>query len=83
VIKNSVFYIEDNSAGQWPPGTVIENSVLVWDGVGSPPSLTPMPGLTITTDVSVWENAKADWLARHGCTSFGNCSHLTDPTPSA
>jgi hypothetical protein len=41
-----------------------------------------MPGLTITTDQSVWETAKADWLARHGCTSFGSCTRLTDPTPT-
>jgi hypothetical protein len=84
VIRNSVFLIEDNSAGEWPPGTVLENVTLVWaPDSGSAPSLDPMPGLTITTDMSVWENAKADWLAQHGCTSLGNCSHLTDPTPSA
>jgi hypothetical protein len=82
VIRNSVILIEDNAAGEWPPGTVLENVTLVWDPAsGSAPSLDPMPGLTITTDESVWETAKADWLARHGCTSFGNCTRLTDPTP--
>jgi hypothetical protein len=83
VIRNSIIRIDDNSAGEWPPGTVLENVVLVWDPTtGSAPSLDPMPGLTITTDQSVWETAKADWLARHGCTSFGSCTRLTDPTPT-
>jgi hypothetical protein len=81
VIRNSVFLIEDNSAGEWPPGTVLENVTLVWDpSSGSAPSLEPMPGLTITTDMSVWENAKHRWLERHGCTSFGNCARLLNPT---
>jgi hypothetical protein len=81
VIRNSVFFIEDNHAGEWPPGTVLENVTLVWDpSSGSAPSLEPMPGLTITTDMSVWENAKQRWLERHGCTSFGNCARLLNPT---
>ena len=82
IIRNSTFFIEDNAAGEWPPGTVLENVTLVWDPAsGSAPSLDPMPGLTITSDVNVWQSAKADWLARHGCISFGNCSHLTGLAP--
>jgi hypothetical protein len=81
VIRNSVFFIEDNHAGEWPPGTVLENVTLVWDPAsGSAPSLDPMPGLTITTDTSVWENAKQRWLERHGCMAFGTCARLLNPT---
>jgi hypothetical protein len=81
IIRNSTFFIEDNAAGEWPPGTVLENVTLVWDPAsGSAPSLDPMPGLTITTDVSVWEDAKQRWLERHGCTSFGNCARLLNPS---
>jgi hypothetical protein len=81
VIRNSIFLIEDNNAGEWPPGTVLENVTLVWDPAsGTAPSLDPMPGLTITTDLSVWENAKQRWLGRHGCISFGNCARLLNPT---
>ena len=81
IIRNSVIFIEDNSAGEWPPGTVLENVTLVWDPAsGSAPSLNPMPGLTITTDMSVWENARQRWLERHGCTSLGNCTRLLNPS---
>jgi RTX calcium-binding nonapeptide repeat (4 copies) len=80
VIRDSVFYVEDSAAGDWPAGTVIENSILVWNGEGTL-SLGSMPGLRITTNLNVWRAARQDWLDRHGCTSFGNCSRLTDPIP--
>jgi RTX calcium-binding nonapeptide repeat (4 copies) len=82
VIRNSVFYVEDDSAGEWPPGTVIQDSTLVWNGDGEL-SLNSMPGLTITTNTGVWEAARQDWLHRHGCTSFGNCDRLLNPIPPA
>jgi hypothetical protein len=80
VIRNSVFYVEDSAAGDWPAGTVIENSILIWNGEGTL-SLGSMPGLRITTNLNVWRAARQDWLDRHGCTSFGNCSRLTNPIP--
>jgi hypothetical protein len=80
VIRDSVFYVEDSAAGDWPAGTVIENSILVWNGEGTL-SLGSMPGLKITTNLNVWRAARQDWLDRHGCTSFGNCDRLTDPIP--
>jgi hypothetical protein len=79
VIRNSVFYVEDSAAGEWPAGTTIENSVLVWNGDGTL-SLRKMPGLKITTRLRVWRAARRDWLDRHGCTSFGHCRKLMHPS---
>jgi hypothetical protein len=81
-IRNSVFLIEDDSAGEWPPGTTFDNVTLVWNPAsGSAPSLEPRPGLRITTDRRVWTAARQDWLDRHGCTAFGACANITTPIP--
>jgi hypothetical protein len=58
-----------------PPGARIDscsNNIVVWlgggsfpGGLGTDPS-SGQPCFAVTTDVSVWDNAKADWLARHG-----------------
>ena len=69
---------QDIAAGDWPAGTVIENSVLVWSGDGTL-SLGKMPGLKITTRLRVWRAARRDWLDCHGCSSFGHCSRLRHP----
>ena len=37
---------------------------IVWTGSGKYPYAVP-PGFTVTTNKSVWENAKKAWLARH------------------
>ena len=37
-------------------------------GTGDIPMST-LPGMTLTTNRSVWDNARADWLSRHGCTA--------------
>lgn len=83
VLRNSVFLVEKIPNGgdtSFPPGTVAENVRVVWLGGGPFPGTVPT-GVTITTDRSVWDNARADWLARHGCSSFDSCSKLTDPDP--
>ena len=71
-VRNTIFRLDMASYSsclpqQWPAGTY-ENVTLVWAGTG--PYATAggcnnvLPsGVTLTTDVSVWNNAKAAWLA--------------------
>jgi hypothetical protein len=70
IIRNSVLRVDRYSAYgpsemSFPPGTTAENSILVWLGPGLYPAPLP-PGLEMTTDVTVWERARAQWLCRHG-----------------
>lgn len=44
-----------------PPGPH-SNNVIVWTGAGAYPGPVPL-GFRVTTDVGVWEKARADWLA--------------------
>jgi hypothetical protein len=84
IIRNSVFVAEkfNGSPDDWPVGTVMQNVTVVWLGQGAFPMST-LPGMTLTTNRSVWDNARADWLSRHGCTAFGSCSEaLYDPSVS-
>ena len=69
-IRDSVLRVDRYSAYGpsemlFPPGTVVENSVLVWLGPGAYPASLP-PGLRVTSDVGVWDRARATWLCRHG-----------------
>jgi hypothetical protein len=54
---------------KWPVGTY-NNVTLVWTGAGSYPAVPA--GVTVTTDVSVWNDAKQHWLDQHG---------YAEPTP--
>lgn len=49
-----------------PPDRTSESvgNVMVWGGSGSFP-YPVYPGWEVTTDVSVWDNAKAAWMASH------------------
>jgi hypothetical protein len=49
-----------------PPDRCSEsvNNVMVWGGAGAFP-YPVYPGWTVTTDLSVWTNARAAWLAAH------------------
>ena len=70
-VRNTIFKLDMPSysscvSQQWPPGTY-QNVTLVWAGQG--PYATAggcnnvLPsGVTLTTDVSVWDRAKAAWL---------------------
>jgi hypothetical protein len=82
IIRDSIFVAEKfwNGADDWPPGTVASNVTIVWLGEGEFP-MTVLPGMTLTRDRSVWDRARAVWLARHGCSSFGNCTRLYHPEP--
>ena len=55
---NTDFYI--------PPPDRAESTdcIMVWGGTGSFP-YPVYPGWTVTTDTSVWDNARAAWLAAH------------------
>ena len=84
VVRNSVFYVEtvpnSDSAFPFPAGATVENVTIVW-GADAPFEWDLPQGATLTTDVSVWERARAEWLDRHGCTSFASCTKLTAPDP--
>lgn len=72
VIKDTIFRIDlpsySSCAGnRFPTNATFENVTLVWTGPGSWGSAggctNDVPsGMTVTTDVSVWNNAKAAWL---------------------
>lgn len=75
-IRNTIFRLDAPSyssctGNQWPAGTY-QNVTLVWTGAGSYSTAggctnTLPSGVTLTTDVSVWDNAKAAWLPAQGC----------------
>ena len=83
IIRDSVFFLEDdcyNGCHDWPPGTTADNVVIVWVGAGRFP-MSVLPGMTLTTDRSVWDRAAADWKQRHGCTTIDQpCTRLHNPT---
>jgi hypothetical protein len=84
VIRNSIFLVEQtpnsDSYFPFPPGTVTDNVTIIWLGSGSFRWSVP-PGTTVTTDRTVWDDARATWLARHGCTSLRSCTKLETPDP--
>ena len=84
VIRDSVFFLSDdcyNDCSDWPPGTTASDVILVWTGTGEFP-MSVLPGMTLTTDRSVWDRAVARWTSRHGCTTVDQpCTKLTNPDP--
>ncbi len=82
IIRNSVFFLEDDcysGCKDWPAGTAASNVVVVWVGEGDFP-MSVLPGMTLTTDRSVWDDAVAEWKFRHGCTTIdAPCTRLHDP----
>ncbi|HVL90637.1 MAG TPA: hypothetical protein VM841_10440 [Actinomycetota bacterium] len=83
-IKRSIFLVEQepNSTSffPFPPGTTTEDVTIVWLGDSTFTWKVPS-GTIVTTDRAVWDEARADWLRRHGCSSFLECSRLYDPAP--
>jgi hypothetical protein len=86
VIRDSVFLVErkPNSPSYFPfpAGTITQNVTIVWLGGGKFKWKVP-PGTRVVTDRAVWDSARADWLNRHGCTSFFSCAKLLTPDPFA
>ena len=85
VVRDTVFRLDmpsysSCSSQKWPAGTY-QNVTLVWTGsqpyasAGGCANVLP-PGVTLTTDVSVWDNAKAAWTA-------GTATPSTPATPTA
>jgi hypothetical protein len=72
VVRNSIFRLDVPSYSActsqvWPTGTY-QDVVLVWTGAGPYASAGGCanalpPGVRLTTDVGVWDRAKAAWLA--------------------
>jgi hypothetical protein len=67
-IKNSIFFVPGLSVNgtasmTFPAGTTATNSTLVW--LGSGPYTVPA-GMTVSTDINVWNNARNAWLTAHG-----------------
>jgi hypothetical protein len=70
VVRNTILLAERVAARcrtpmHFPEGTY-ENVTLVWLGPGDYPGRLPDSGVTVTRDRSVWAEARADWLSRHG-----------------
>lgn len=71
-LHNNIFRVDQdaNNVGLGIPAdnklVSCSNNIMVWLGSGSYPDPLPEDCFTITTDVSVWDNAKTDWLSRHG-----------------
>jgi hypothetical protein len=62
----------------WAPG-YYQNVTLVWLGPGDYPMPLP-PGVRQTKDISVWNDARALWLERHGCDRVTKtCRYLERP----
>lgn len=72
-------------ANQWPAGTY-RDVTLVWDPAtpGMAYDGPPLPaGVTLTTDPTVWHEAKARWLADHQCDELGLTCAFEPPDPVA
>ena len=84
IIRDSVFFLEEDcysGCEDWPPGTQATNVTVVWVGEGEFP-MSLLPGMTLTTDRTVWEDAVARWKERHGCTTIDRaCTKLHTPDP--
>jgi fibronectin type 3 domain-containing protein len=68
IVRDSVFLVEERGAANnqpFPADFTAENVTLVWLGDGPYPFQVP-PGVTVATDPEIWEQARENWLARHG-----------------
>ena len=82
-VENVIFRVDSyNTAGDatmaFAPGRY-SNVTLLWLGRGDYPIRLPS-GVRVTRDTSVWDQARASWLARHGCSADANqCAFLRRP----
>ncbi len=68
-IHNSIFRADELPDYEFlgiPEGKLVSssNNIVVWQGVGDPPTLPD--GFTLTQDMSVWDNAVLKWKIDHG-----------------
>jgi acid phosphatase len=64
----------------WPKGSY-DHVTFVWTNSRAYPGTLPT-GVKLTHDVSVWDNAKASWLARHADDGTGGGTPTPSPTSS-
>jgi hypothetical protein len=67
IVHDNIFLIEKKSTGgnyTIPSGTDAWNNIVVWTGGGAFPDKLPQ-GFKVTTDISIWNNAKANWIKKH------------------
>jgi hypothetical protein len=69
VVRNTIIVIPQlsvNGAGSmdWPSGTYT-NVTLIWLGGGNYPGTLPVSGVTVSTNLNIWTQAKNAWLASH------------------
>ena len=78
-IRDSLFRVDHwPLEAEFPLGT-FDNVTIVWTGNGSIPVQIPA-GVTVTTDLNVWLDARRDWLEAYGCDLAGNsCNGLLGP----
>lgn len=80
-VRDSVFRVDraTEKMATFPDGT-FDNVTVVWLGEGDYPAEVP-PGVTVTSDIDVWHQARDAWLDRHGCDATGDaCTNLHNPT---
>jgi hypothetical protein len=70
-VKDSILFAERVPARcgavlNFPSNGTYQNVTVVWTGPGNYPGKLPASGVTVTRDRAVWDNARADWLTRHG-----------------
>jgi hypothetical protein len=70
VMSHSVIYVEEPSqtnvgADAFPPGTYRDVTLVLGHRYEGAYRVPLPPGVTVTRDVSVWDRARAAWLARH------------------
>jgi hypothetical protein len=81
-IRDTIFLVPSLSANgpgpmAFPKGTY-SNVTLIWLGGGPYPGRLPATGVRVTNDISIWNNARAKWLADHGCTADGSRCSFTE-----
>ncbi|MDX1539880.1 MAG: hypothetical protein R3349_00610, partial [Geminicoccaceae bacterium] len=80
-VRDTIFYVDprDTRRLTFPDGTY-DNVTIIWpaeEGARFPAKGGLPEGIELTSDVSLWEKARADWLRRHGCDQDGNnCTYL-------
>lgn len=81
-VRDSIFVVPSQSLNGpnsmcFPAGTY-SNVTLIWQGLGPYPCSLPA-GVTQTKDITIWDQARADWLQRYGCAADGSSCPFTSP----
>jgi len=87
-VQNSIFVVPSRSVDcksaqsqpcaqmDFPSNGTYTNVTVIWQGGGSYPGAT-RPGVSVSTDINIYNNARSAWLSEHGCDANANdCSFL-------